>query len=130
MGLVWLIALVALLQYTFFSFMVGKARGTYGIQAPAVTGHEEFERYYRVQMNTVELLVSFLPALGISAMAVSPWFATAMGVVYVIGRQLFYFSYVKDPKSRGLGFSLSFFPIVAMIIGSIIYIVKDYSLLK
>ena len=63
MNLVDLAAMGALLQFIFFGAQVGQARGKYGVNAPAVTGHEGFERIYRVQMNTLELLVPMLPAM-------------------------------------------------------------------
>ena len=47
--------------------LVGRARETYGIKAPATVGHEVFERYYRVQTNTVEMMLIFLPVLWIAA---------------------------------------------------------------
>jgi hypothetical protein len=53
---------VALLEFLYFGFAVGRARETYGIKAPATTGNEMFERYYRVQMNTLEQLIIFIPA--------------------------------------------------------------------
>jgi hypothetical protein len=124
MNMVWLVMLLALLQYTIFIFMVGRARGRFGVSAPAVTGHEEFERYYRVQMNTVEMLVALIPALGIGAMVLSNEFASAMGAIYLVGRQLYFMSYVKN-QSRGLGFVLSFLPIIVLILGSVGMIVKE-----
>ena len=45
---------------------VGRARGLYGIKAPAVTGHEMFERAYRIQMNTLENAVLVLPTLPVT----------------------------------------------------------------
>ena len=72
MSAIHLVAALALLQYLLFGALVGKARGQYGVKAPAVTGHEGFERMYRVQMNTLELLVAFLPALGLAGLYWSP----------------------------------------------------------
>jgi glutathione S-transferase len=67
MNYVDLIAVLAIIQLIFFGVLVGRARGLYGIKAPAVSGHEMFERAYRVQMNTLELMVVFLPALFIAS---------------------------------------------------------------
>jgi len=63
MPLVQLVIGLAMVQFFFFLFAVGKARGTYKVPAPATTGNEVFERYFRVQMNTLELLVMFVPAM-------------------------------------------------------------------
>lgn len=67
MNLVDAVAMLAVIQYLVFAGMVGKARGTFGVRAPAVTGDERFERVYRVQMNTLELLVALLPAMYVAA---------------------------------------------------------------
>jgi uncharacterized MAPEG superfamily protein len=110
---------LALVQFLFFGFLVGKARGTYNVPAPATTGNEMFERYFRVQMNTLELLVLFLPAILIFAFYMSPVVAAGLGVVYLIGRQIYLYSYVKEPKSRSLGYALSMLPILVLVLGAI-----------
>ena len=51
MPLVDIVALLALLEFFVFAGLVGRARGKYGVNAPSVTGHEMFERAYRVQMR-------------------------------------------------------------------------------
>jgi len=116
MELVALVILVALIQYIYFSIMVGKARGTYGIDAPATIGNETFERYYRVQMNTLEMLVSIIPAMMIFAMNVRADVAAYAGMVYILGRFIYFKSYVGDPKKRTVGFLLSFLPILVLIV--------------
>ena len=117
MAYVLLVIVLALLQFVLFGILVGRARGKYGVQAPAVHGHEIFERYFRVHMNTLEQLVVFLPALWLFAQFVSPHWAAGLGAVYLVGRTLYLLSYVKDPKSRGLGFALSSLPSLVMLIG-------------
>ena len=114
-----LVALLAVTQLVFFSVLVGRARGRYGIKAPAVSGHEGFERAYRVQMNTLELMVAFLPALFIAAKYWPQAWVAAVGAVYLLGRILYWRSYVTSPASRGPGFVLSMFPILALVIGGL-----------
>jgi uncharacterized MAPEG superfamily protein len=120
MDLVALVLALALLQYIVFAVLVGRARGTYGVKAPAVTGHEVFERYFRVQQNTLELLVIFVPALWLFGQYVSAAWASILGAVYLVGRVLYLKSYVADPAKRGAGFGLSMLPIMAMVIGVMI----------
>ena len=67
MSWVVLVAVLALLQFAAFGALVGRARGQFGVSAPATTGHPIFERYYRVQYNTLEQIVVFVPALFLSA---------------------------------------------------------------
>ena len=114
-----LVALLAVTQLVLFSVLVGRARGRYGIKAPAVSGHEGFERAYRVQMNTLELMVAFLPALFIAAKYWPQAWVAAVGSVYLLGRILYWRSYVTSPASRGPGFVLSMFPILALVIAGL-----------
>ena len=124
MPFVALVTVLALLQFFWLSFQVATARTKYGVSAPATTGNETFERHFRVQMNTLEQLVLFLPSLWIFAHFVSPLWAAALGVVFVIGRAVYATSYVRNPKSRSLGFGLTAFPTVAMLIGIAIWAVR------
>jgi uncharacterized membrane protein YecN with MAPEG domain len=126
LSIVFAVLLLAVLQYTFFGFMVGRARGKYGISAPIMSGHPEFERYLRVQLNTAELLVSLVPAMLIAGNVLAPWFVAIMGGIYLIGRQLYFRSYIADPKSRGLGFVLSLLPIMILVIGSLVSLIMQW----
>jgi len=116
MNWVDLVALLALSQYFCFAALTGRARGKYGVKAPAVTGHEGFERQYRVQMNTLELLVVFVPALLLAGKYFPPAWAAAVGAVYLLGRTLYAWAYVKNPASRGLGFVLSAAPTMCLLL--------------
>lgn len=88
--------------------LVGKARRTYGIRAPATSGHEQFERAYRVQMNTLENTVIFLPALWLCADFTGPLVATVLGSLWLVGRIWYALAYLREPKSRGGGFVLAY----------------------
>jgi len=120
MPLVQLVIALALAQFFFFLFAVGKARATYKVVAPATTGNEVFERYFRVQMNTLELLVMFVPAIIMFAQFFGAYLAAALGVVYLIGRFIYFTTYVKDPKSRSAGYGLSALPIMIFIVGALV----------
>ncbi|MEM8660969.1 MAG: MAPEG family protein [Pseudomonadota bacterium] len=103
-----LVTLLLVAQYFVFIMLVGAARGKSGIKAPAVTGDENFERAYRVQMNTMEQLLIVLPALWVSGMYFSEFVAALLGLVFFIGRVLYRAAYVKDPQKRGVGFGIGF----------------------
>ena len=120
MNYVDLIAVLAIAQFIFFAMLVGRARGRYGVKAPAVSGHELFERAYRVQMNTLELLVAFLPLLFIAAKYWPQPYVAIVGLIYLVGRFVYWRSYTAAPASRGIGFALSFFPILALLIGTLV----------
>jgi hypothetical protein len=113
------VIVIALLEYVVFGMLVGRARGLYGIKAPAVGGHETFERYFRVHQNTMELLVVCVPAMWLFGLYVSPEWAAGLGLVYVAGRLLYLRSYVRDPAKREPGFALSVLPVVVMLIGTL-----------
>jgi uncharacterized MAPEG superfamily protein len=119
MPLVHIVVGLALVQFLFFCFAVGKARGTYKVAAPATTGNEMFERYFRVQMNTLELLVIFVPSIVIFGQYFGAYVAVALGVIYLVGRLIYFTSYVKDPKSRSMGYGLSALPVLILLAGSI-----------
>lgn len=125
MNYVDLVALLAVAELMFFAVLVGRARGRYGVKAPAVSGHEMFERAYRVQMNTLELMVLFLPALFIAGKYWPQHYVAGVGSVYLIGRIIYWRSYVAAPASRGLGFALSMIPIMALIVGGLVAIIRD-----
>lgn len=119
MSLVYIVMGLALLQYMYFGIAVGGARGRYGIKAPATAGNEMFERYFRVQMNTLELIVVLIPALPLFAYYISPRWAAGLGGVYLVGRFLYFFGYIKDPAKRSTGFGLSILPIAILLLGGI-----------
>ena len=124
MAPVAIIVVLALLQYIYFSLQVGKARGTYEVSAPAVSGHPIFERHYRVQMNTLEQLIVFIPAVFLFGYYGNAMVAAALGAVYLVGRFLFASSYVADPAKRSRGFMLSFLPTVVLLVGGLLQAVR------
>jgi glutathione S-transferase len=101
------VTLIALLVYFLIIGAVARARAQYGIKAPAVTGNEHFERAYRVQMNTLEQMALFLPALWLYAAYVSDRGAAVGGLIWVVGRVIYALAYVRDPASRGPGAMIS-----------------------
>jgi len=120
MELVTIVIALALIEYMYIAMQVGAARGKYGVPAPATTGDPIFERYYRVQQNTVEQLVIFLPSMLGFAHYVMPLAAAALGLVFILGRALYLTGYVKDPGKRSTGFMLTFVPNVILVLGALI----------
>ena len=114
MAWIHLVTILALFQFLLFGALVGRARVKYKVQAPATTGNEMFERYYRVQMNTLELLAAFLPALWIATTYWDPRWMAAVGAVYLLGRMLYLRAYTTEPRSRGLAYMLSLLPVMVL----------------
>ena len=120
MELVVIVVAVALLEYIYLATQVGQARGKYEVPAPAISGHPTFERLYRVQMNTLEQLIIFLPSIWLFATYVSTGLAAALGVVFVVGRFLYFKGYVDDPEKRTTGFLLTFGANVVLLFGALV----------
>lgn len=119
MAYVDIVTALALLQFVVFGFKVGKARGRFGIKAPAISGNETFERYFRVQQNTLEQLIVFVPGLYLFSHYYSPLVAAVIGVIYLVGRELYSMTYVKDPAKREIGYGLTFLPTVILVLGGL-----------
>jgi len=115
---------LALVEFLGFGLAVAGARGRYKVAAPAVTGNEMFERYLRVQMNTLEQLIVFIPSILLFGQYMSPYIAAGLGVIFLIGRLVYFFTYVKDPKSRELGFILTIGPNTILLGGAIVGAVR------
>jgi glutathione S-transferase len=112
-----------LLTYIWILANVAMARGKYKVVAPSIDGPIEFQRVYRVQINTVEQIVLFLPALWMCAYFFSDRWAAAGGIVWVVGRIVYALSYYKDPAKRELGFGISMAANVAVMAGTVIGLV-------
>ncbi len=114
MELVIVVVILALIEYYIFGALVGWARGKYGVSAPAVSGDPVFERYYRVQQNTLEQLMGFIPAILIYGYYGNALIAAGLGMVFIIARVIYLYAYVADPAKRGLGFVLGWLATIFM----------------
>lgn len=119
-----LVALLTILLMFGTITAVGRARGKYQIKAPAVTGHPLFERAYRVQMNTLEQSVLFLPTLWLAAHYGFGSWAGIAGLVWLVGRVWYAVAYLKDPTQRGPGFGLAMLGWIALLVMAAIGVVR------
>ncbi len=124
MELVAVVIVLALLEFVVFGALVGRARGRYGVKAPATGGHEIFDRYFRVHYNTMEMLVVFVPAIWLFGLYVSPRWGAILGAVFLLGRILYLRGYVADPSKREFGFGLSVLPVVVLLVGALLGAVR------
>jgi glutathione S-transferase len=117
---VHIVAVLAVLQFFLFGILVGRARRRHEIRAPATSGHELFERAFRVHMNTLEQLVGFLPALLIASVYWRNDVVAGIGAVYLIGRFLYRHLYLRDPARRRPGFLMTVIPTFTLLALSLV----------
>jgi glutathione S-transferase len=120
-----LVISLALLQYIFFIIQCAGARGKSGLEAPATVGDEAYERKFRIQCNTLEQIVVFIPAIFAFSYYVSPMWAQVIGVIWIIGRFIYSYGYTKDPSKRGPGMLLTMVPNVVLVAGTIIGVLMN-----
>lgn len=122
MGMSWLslITVVALIEYFAFVLLTGQARLKYNVEAPATTGDPVFERHYRVQQNTLEQLIIFIPSLWLFAEYVGPRSAFVLGLVFIVGRAIYAMGYVREPAQRRAGALATFAANGILVIGALI----------
>ena len=119
MPYVHIVIALALLEFFLFGVAVARARATYRVMAPATAGHEVFERYFRVQMNTLEQLVIFVPSILMFGVYVNAWLAAALGLTFIIGRAVYFVGYVRAAEGRHIGFVLSAVPNLVLLGGGL-----------
>lgn len=113
-----LVTASALLLYFLVTLNVGKARVKYKVSPPQMTGNPDFERVVRVQQNTLEQMILFLPSLWLFSQFISPIWAAGIGAVWIIGRILFAWGYYQAAEKRAVGFGISTLAILALLGGS------------
>jgi glutathione S-transferase len=113
-----LVTLLAILFYFYTSILVSRARRKFGVKLPAISGNADFERAFRGQMNTLEWMPIFLPALWLFAIYISDAIAAAIGLVWIVGRILYVLGYAKATEKRGPGFAIQSIAAIALWLGA------------
>jgi glutathione S-transferase len=114
-----LVSLLAILFYFFTSTRVARARAKYKIAAPAIAGNADFERVFRVQMNTLEWMPIFLPSLWLFAIYVSDVWAAVCGMVWIVGRIVYMLGYEQAAPRRSPGFLIQSLPCAVLLFGAL-----------
>jgi len=114
-----LVTCLALLFYFFASIQVSRARVKFGVKVPATTGNPDFERVFRVQMNTLEWMPFFLPSLWLFAIYISDPGAAVLGLVWIAGRILYLIGYSEAAAKRGRGFTIQAGAAIILWVGSL-----------
>ena len=121
-----IVTALSLSQVVYFAYQVGGARQKHGVTAPAVAGHDEFERHNRVHQNTLEQLIVFLPSLWMFGYFIDPYWAAGIGLIFVLSRLMYRRAYIKDPQSRSGAFGIGFLTMVILLVGSVVGAVMSW----
>ncbi|KKJ00234.1 MAPEG family protein [Prochlorothrix hollandica] len=121
-----LVTIAALILYLYTLLSVGRARFKYSVPPPAMSGNPDFDRVMRVQVNTLEQLVLFLPVLWLFSFYVSPTWGSGIGALWVIGRAFYAWGYIQEASKRTPGFGISFLSTFVLLIGSLVGILRTF----
>ena len=120
MEFVAIVTMLAVFEYAVFALMVGLARGRTGVIAPNISGDPEFEKYFRVQQNTLERLVIFIPSLWVFSYYVNPAVGAGLGVAFVLARAGYCYGYINKPENRRYGYNIGELINTVLMLGGII----------
>ncbi|HYA65925.1 MAG TPA: MAPEG family protein [Burkholderiaceae bacterium] len=121
-----IVTLLNILLLSWVSALVAQARGKYQIAAPATTGHPMFERTFRVQMNTIENTMVFLPAVWLAALYGATVLVGVAGLLWIAGRIIYAVAYRRDPAGRGVGFGLSGLAFAIVLLDAIVGMARSF----
>ena len=107
---------LAILICIAFAILVARTRRSTGIEPPAMTGHPRLERALRVQGNTVEGFIVFIPALWLAAIYFQGWGPPIIGLIWCLGRVIFAAGYMAAAEKRHIGFAISIFSVLALVV--------------
>lgn len=117
---VFIVILLSLVEYQVLGGLVARARMRYGVKAPAISGNPDFERTFRVQQNTLEGLIVFVPSIWIFGLYVSPLWAALLGALFIVARIIYAIGYIRAAEQRGLGAYLSGILLTVLVLGGLI----------
>jgi len=120
--MVWtdLVVLIALGVYLGTMVYCARLRARHRVMAPATTGHPAYERAFRIQQNTLEQLIVFMPAVWLFSLLVNPLLGASLGAIWVLGRMVYAVSYAHNPERRGPGFIIAFVVLIVLVAGALV----------
>jgi len=111
-----MVTALAILICIGFAILVSRVRRSVGIFPPAMGGDPRLERALRVQGNTVEGFIVFVPALWLAALYFQGWVPPLIGLVWCLGRIIFAAGYMVSAEKRHMGFAISILSVLALVI--------------
>ena len=121
-------AVVTLLAIAFYSFLatrVAAAHSKFGVRLPATTGNPDFERTFRAHMNTLEWMPTFLAPLWLCAIYLSDTAAAVLGLVWIVGRAMYFAGYSRAVEKRLPGFFIQSTVCFLLFIGAAVGVVMQ-----
>jgi glutathione S-transferase len=92
-----------------------------------MSGNTDFERVLRVQMNTVESTLIFLPALWLFAAFVSEPWAAAVGAAWLAARIWYAIAYQQSADQRGPPFIVSMLLFWGLVAGTAWKVIASFA---
>ncbi len=121
--LVGIVTVLSLALYLYMGIRVSQARQKHDVKAPATSGHPDFERVFRVQANTAEWLVIYLPSLWLFSIFVHDYIAAILGLVWIVGRYAYMEGYSESAEKRAAGFGIQALATLILLLGTLVGIV-------
>ena len=121
-----LVTVLALMLFFVLSANVGRARAKYKVLPPQTSGDPDFERVFRVQQNTLEQLILFLPSLWLFSLFISPIWGAGVGTLWMIGRILYAWGYYQAAEKRFIGFGINVLSLLVLLVGSLVGIIRTF----
>jgi glutathione S-transferase len=119
------VTLIAVALYFSFALRVAIAHGKYGVRLPATTGHPEFDRVYRAHANTLEWMPTFLVPLWLFALYVSDAVAASLGLIWIVGRALYFVGYSRSVEGRLPGFFVQATACLLLFVGAVVGLLRS-----
>ena len=123
------VTILTLILYLVVTLNVGRARAKYKVPVPQTSGDPDFERVFRVQQNTLEQLILFLPSLWLFSLFVSANWGAGIGAFWIIGRILYAWGYYQAAEKRSIGFGINSLSILVLLVGSLVGIIRIFATL-
>lgn len=122
-----IISLLAVAFYFFLATRVAVARGKFDVNLPATTCNPEFERIFRIHINTLEWMPIFLVPLWLCAIYLNDMAVAGLGVVWIVGRVFYFVGYRRAVEGRLPGFFVQSTACILLLIGALVGIIMRWS---
>ncbi|XP_013031408.3 leukotriene C4 synthase isoform X1 [Anser cygnoides] len=94
------VTVLGVLEQAYFTLQVIYARRKYKISPPETTGHPEFERIFRAQVNCSEYFPIFISLLWVAGIFFHQGVAAACGMLYLYTRFRYFQGYALAAQGR------------------------------